>query len=261
MQADQADVSLGMRLLIDTMIALMLVAAVGVGVMLHNDRKREARDIVQAQDSLQRLHEQAAYHSTMQSAMAGQDTLLVDVQPKWFGQDLPTNPLVTEAQPWLDLAPPGDRSTHPPDPVVTGKEQAGFWYNPTNGIFRARVTPQTSEAQTIALYNEVNGSALDVFEQMPDPARQPIAHVPGRTPATQYAAMTSQSWSQVGTSDQTNIDVVLEAPLSVASADATNTDPKDTDELLVFEDESAPEKNADSASQAGVETDRPTLFR
>ncbi len=185
-----------MRILIDSLIGLMVVAvAVGV-VVLNHDRQQESRDIAAVQDALQRLDEQARYHTAVQSAMADQEVLLVHLHKQWFGQDVPTNNLLNGDHPWIDLAPPGDLGVHPPDPVVTGPGQAGFWYNPTTRVFRARVTPRASEALTLALYNEVNGTGLDAFEQIPDPSRRPIAHDPGKTPARQYASLANQTWSE-----------------------------------------------------------------
>jgi len=185
-----------MRIMIDSLIGLMLVAVVVAVVMLHHERRAGERSVAEVQNALQRLHDQAAYHSALQSAMAGHDTLLVHMHEAWFGEDLPTNELVSDDRPWLDLAPPGDLGVHPPDPIATGSKQAGFWYNPTTGVFRARVSPVGSEAETLALYNRVNGTSLEAFEQIPDPARRPVAHEPGTTPARQYASMANLTWSE-----------------------------------------------------------------
>ncbi|MFN3167465.1 MAG: hypothetical protein ACE37H_10425 [Phycisphaeraceae bacterium] len=185
-----------MRIMIDSLIGLMLVAVVVAVVMLHHERRAGEQSVAEVQNALQRLHDQAAYHSALQSAMAGQETLLVHMHDAWFGQDVPVNELVSEDRPWIDLAPPGDAGVHPPDPIATDPKQAGFWYNPTTGVFRARVAPAGSEAETLALYNRVNGTSLEAFEQIPDPARRPIAHEPGTTPARQYASMANLTWSE-----------------------------------------------------------------
>jgi|GEM_PF-2007251 len=185
-----------MRVLIDILIGLMVIAVVAGGVVLYHSQRQDEQDIVAVQQALGRLSEQAAYHNAVQSAMAGHDTLLVHMSESWFGDKLPLNVLVSEGHPWIDLAPPGDLGTHPPDPVITSQTQAGFWYNPTLGIFRARVTPGLNEVETLSLYNQINDTSLEVFEQIPDPARTPIAHVPGTTPAQQYATMANRTWSE-----------------------------------------------------------------
>ena len=185
-----------MRRVIDIMIALMVIAVVAGGVYLYTHRASSERQVHAVQGALQQLQEQAAYHTAVQSAMAGQDVLLVHLHKQWFGEDVPLNSLLSDDRPWIDLAPPGDLGEHPPDPVATSSAQAGFWYNPTTGVFRARVMPATSEAQTLALYNEVNGTALPGFEVIPDMSRQPMAHTPGQIPSRQYASMANKTWSQ-----------------------------------------------------------------
>jgi hypothetical protein len=83
---------------------------------------------------------------------------------------------VPARQPWLDIAPPGDKSDHPSDPVITRGTQAGFWYNPNRGLFRARVAPQFNEEDTLELYNRLNNSNLRALPQ-PD-FEQPFATRP-----------------------------------------------------------------------------------
>ena len=200
-----------MRIVIDIMIGLMVVGVVVGGLYLYNSREQSERDVESVRVALQQLQEQAAYHRTVQSAMADRDVLLVHLHAEWFGDDLPTNSLLSEGRPWIDLAPPGDLGEHPPDPVVYDRTQAGFWYNPTTGVFRARVSPATSEAQTLSLYNEVNGTALPAFEQIPDPSRQPLGHTPGTTPARQYASMANKTWSEPIQKETINIDLLTEA--------------------------------------------------
>ena len=42
---------------------------------------------------------------------------------------------------------------------------AQFWYNPRHGVIRARVPMAMSDAETLAIYNQVNGSNLQsLFE-------------------------------------------------------------------------------------------------
>ena len=73
------------------------------------------------------------------------------ISPLWFDRDVPFNSLVSGRQPWIDVAPPGDMTDNPPDPVIQKAEQAGFWYNPNRGIIRARVIPQFTEVDTLNL--------------------------------------------------------------------------------------------------------------
>lgn len=178
----------GMRLVIDSLIVVMVLGVLGGILYLNRQDERSQMATADVIEALDRLHEQTRHHTAIETAVAGRDTIVVQVMPGWFGERLPVNILVGPEQPWIDLAPPGDKSSHPPDPVITRQDQAGFWYNPTTGVFRARVEPQLSEGKTLELYNHLNGTDLDAFEQAPDPARQPLAYTPGLTPAISYAS-------------------------------------------------------------------------
>lgn len=217
-----------MRIVIDIMIGLMVVSVIAGGVYLYNSRAQEENKVDAVRTALEQLEQQSDYHHTVQSAMAQRDVLLVHIHEQWFGEDVPTNVLLDGDRPWIDLAPPGDLGEHPPDPVASSEQQAGFWYNPTTGVFRARVRPAASEAQTLAMYNEVNGTALLGFEQIPDSSRQPLAHVQGKTPAKQYASMANKTWSEPVTQDPLETDLI-EAPAL--------TDPDPSPVLVVFEPE------------------------
>jgi hypothetical protein len=178
-----------MRLLIDCLIVLMLIAVLA---LVFGERRRAQLRIDQLSQvyrALSRLQEQARYHGAIDvasqvSAAPGQtpnpgaasvvDGMPVLVSPAWFGSDLPHNTMVGGTQPWLDIAPLGDMAVDPPDPVIHRPDQAGFWYNPARGVFRARVAPQFSEQETLDLYNELNNRNLTRFPTSNDPARRPL---------------------------------------------------------------------------------------
>lgn len=267
-----------MRIIIDSMIGLMLVGVLVGVLVLNHDRKQGAQDVALVQRALDRLNEQAAYHTAVQSAMAGHDTMLVHVQAGWFGDDPPINAMLEKGHPWIDLAPPGDLGTHPPDPVVMDKQQAGFWYNPTTGVFRARVLPASNEAKTLALYNQVNGTDLDAFEQIPDPARTPIAHIPGTTPVKQYASMANQTWSETKDTKQADDKLFdLRAVAQQQAEEQAQAQPRQADQpgsgtqpadkqphpgadAPPASDEAAPDQ-ADTQAQAESDPARPTLTK
>lgn len=179
-----------MRLVLHSLIAL--AAVFGLGAMLLHNRAQDTRaaDVAFVQESLTRLHERTAYHAALKAAAADdpRNALLVAVEPGWFGQRLPLNVLLDVDHPWIDLAPPGDRSDHPPDPVIRRGHQAGFWYNPTLGVFRARVPQQATERQTLELYNTLNTAELAALPLIADPLRAPLAYRPGITPGTAHAS-------------------------------------------------------------------------
>lgn len=253
-----------MRIVIDIMIGLMVVSVIVGGVYLYASRAQEDNQVQAVKTALAQLEQQAAYHQTVQSAIAQRDVLLVHIHEQWFGEDVPANVLLDSDRPWIDLAPPGDLGEHPPDPVVYGQEQAGFWYNPTTGVFRARVRPASSEAQTLALYNEVNGTALPGFEPIPDTTRQPLAHVPGTTPAKQYASMANKAWAEPVADEPLATDlleqVLAEDAQAAITASDTQVSPEKNGPLVESTILQNVHDAADEATAAdSADTKRPTL--
>ena len=179
-----------MRLVLDSLIALMLVGILGAVLVHYRQQQQRLETVRFVHRSLADLHEQATYHRALATAAHADDTEAIarrkqapddapfprHISPNWFGPKLPLNVLADTRQPWIDLAPKDDLSAHPPDPVLRGMGQAGFWYNPSRGIFRARVPPQLSEQATLNLYNRVNGTALMALPQDESAQRQPRSH-------------------------------------------------------------------------------------
>lgn len=164
-----------MRLLIDSLIALMLVGILAGIVIYHQRETRQLQRYQQAHAALAQLHEQAIYQGALGETTTTFTGFPTTVSPLWFAGDLPLNTLVSGRHPWVDVAPLGDMNDHPPDPVCLRPEQAGFWYNPNRGIFRARVIDQTSENLTLAEYNRINGTYLKQLPLHYDSTRRPAA--------------------------------------------------------------------------------------
>ncbi len=163
-----------MRLLVDSLIALML-AAVLAGVFLHHRREEMRNNRYEVvRRGLATLHEQAVSHAGLDPE-TGRYEFPEVIVPDWFRGAVPVNVLIQGRHPWIDVAPPGDRNDHPPDPIITEGEQAGFWYNPNKGAFRARVPRQFSDQRTLELYNTINGVALHSLPVVMDVRRKPIA--------------------------------------------------------------------------------------
>ena len=178
-----------MRRLTDALI-LLLVLGVAGGVV-HHRRSLAAADVTGegVKAALTRLYERASYYGALEHSMRETGTPFpLAIDPEWFGSRLPVNTLLGGEHPWLDVAPPGDDAAHPPDPVATRPGQAGFWYNPARGVFRARVSPHLGDDEALALYNELNGTGLTELRRDADPARRPLVYLPGETSAASLAA-------------------------------------------------------------------------
>ncbi|HEX7008380.1 MAG TPA: hypothetical protein VF184_00265 [Phycisphaeraceae bacterium] len=151
-----------MRLLIDSLIAMMLLGILAAVLLYHRERTQDLEQIRRTHQALAQLQEQALYRSALGEEVVERSPIgfPLRIEPAWFSNKLPRNALVSGDRPWLDIAPPGDMSDQPPDPVILGPDQAAFWYNPNRGIFRARVMPQVSEQSTLELYNQANNTAM-----------------------------------------------------------------------------------------------------
>ena len=163
-----------MRIVIDSLIALMLVLLLGGMLVHYRNEQTKILKYQQVHSALATLQEQALYRGAMAEVDSAEPRRFpTEISPKWFDNRMPVNLMVPPGQPWLDVAPPNDKNDHPPDPVITRPDQAGFWYNPNRGIFRARVTPQFTDSETLDLYNELNGTSLSWLPHEIDPALKP----------------------------------------------------------------------------------------
>lgn len=162
-----------MRLVIDSLIALMLVGILATVVVYYRHGRTRVTDVTRVHAALAELHEQAAFRAALGVVERSDAGFPQRVSPDWFDGLIPVNSLVAGTHPWIDVAPPGDQSDQPPDPVIRRPEQAGFWYNPVRGIFRARVMPEDTDALTLEVYNRANGTSLSTLPYN-NPDRAPI---------------------------------------------------------------------------------------
>ncbi len=161
------------RLLVDSLIALLLLGVLASVLLYHRNKKLLDQQSQLVQQALAVLHDQIAYHAAMELGESGTTVFPAAASPLWFKTGLPMNILVPGWHPWLDVAPTGDMEDDPPDPIVTHAGQAGLWYNPNRGVFRARVQDQGSESATLTLYNKLNGTELKLLPTADRQARQP----------------------------------------------------------------------------------------
>ncbi|GMU22957.1 MAG: hypothetical protein AMXMBFR13_30410 [Phycisphaerae bacterium] len=78
------------------------------------------------------------------------------IDPAWFAsQQVPAHPENQFGVPSVQIESTAGK-THPTDKVLKAGVGGAFWYNPTNGAFRARVADQGSDARTLDAYNFVN---------------------------------------------------------------------------------------------------------
>ena len=115
-----------MRLIVDSLIALMLLAVVAGGVTHYRQRQQHQAKVEFVREALHRLRDQVVYRKALDDADKPTRFYPKRVQPSWFSDTLPLNVLAGAGHPWVDRAPSGDTAGHPPDPVLAGEDQAGL---------------------------------------------------------------------------------------------------------------------------------------
>ena len=84
------------------------------------------------------------------------------IDPSWFTEGPPRNTLVTPGRPWVEIATEDEAQlSNPMIRMTVNPSLASFWYNPYQGIVRARVPVTISDREALDWYNTINGTSLD----------------------------------------------------------------------------------------------------
>ena len=165
-------------------IGLLVIAGLVALLGMQRAEREEQDRLAELHRNLDALEHVTQEHADLRNARAygPRPTYPYPDAPdaRWFRAGLPTN-IYTPGQPWVDMAPPGDLGTHPPDPVIYRPDQPGLWFNPNLGVYRARVRP-TRGRTNIDAYNTLNRVALDRLPTDTDPARATVALHRGADP-------------------------------------------------------------------------------
>ncbi len=87
-----------------------------------------------------------------------------DIDPTWFaGKALPKSPFDPTHETPIEYDTASPESVRHPRFKFTNASTAPFWYNPANGMFRARVTAQATTAKTLELYNKANAAKVATY--------------------------------------------------------------------------------------------------
>lgn len=172
--------NLHMRTILTAGALVFALAAAGYTAYDRSMKLDRETAITNTERSLAALRSQVRTRAGLGEGPFTDDGWPVAVKESWFVE----RPIANELLPALpafsvEVAGEGERMlVHPPKPFVADHERAAFWYNPYLGIVRARVPYQRTDAETLALYNDVNDSELvTLFPQGPaDNTR--TAHVP-----------------------------------------------------------------------------------
>jgi hypothetical protein len=154
-----------MRLFLDTVVALMLLALLAGAMYYNKSDQTDKRDKEVVRADVKRFQQQIALQSTLAKVVRNERGYPELIDPDWFQGLLPSNPLLDMGHPWLEIAGPEQKNLiHPMDRVAVTKASAKFWYNPQQGVVRARVPAEISDAAAVDLYNFINDCNLpDLF--------------------------------------------------------------------------------------------------
>ncbi len=97
----------------------------------------------------------------------------ITIDPSWFTQEIPQNHLLDPHRLWLEIATGRQLELeHPPVRWVVDERSSAFWYNPANGILRARVPVSVSDRKALDQYNRINRSDITALIE-PLPPEEP----------------------------------------------------------------------------------------
>lgn len=151
-----------MRLILDTLVALILVAVLaGLLWQLREEQVHWSR-VEQVRQAIQVIQSQSLYHAAVGDVEATPHGHSRRIEADWF-DPRPENSLLRETpHRWLDRAEKEDYDRFDPPRIVADRSRAAFWYNPGRGLIRARVPMQLSHQATVDLYNLVNDAMVGV---------------------------------------------------------------------------------------------------
>jgi len=141
--------------------------AVAIAIVV-DGRERESERIAAiavTYDAVRMIQAQLDVRVALESGPPEERAFPQSISPAWFEGERPANQLVGQDRHWVEVAADNERELrHPRDPTVRGGQGAMFWYNPALGIVRARVPRTLTDADALALYNQVNGTSISNLE-------------------------------------------------------------------------------------------------
>ncbi|MCP3904153.1 MAG: hypothetical protein GY715_11020 [Planctomycetes bacterium] len=156
-----------MRLVIHILVGLMVAAILGGVAMIKVNEHAQRTEENLARSEVSRFQAQIHLQTTLMAEENEEARPPTTIDPAWFPDNRPTNPLLPQTHPWVEIAVTRERDLLHPEDLIAGDESvASFWYNPFNGIVRARVPHQVSDSRVLELYNLVNDANLtSVFQE------------------------------------------------------------------------------------------------
>ncbi|QNN22170.1 hypothetical protein HED60_07760 [Planctomycetales bacterium ZRK34] len=149
-----------MRLLFDTILALVLIGVLGGIIWLQRGQEQWLDKVTLVHESLRAIDSKALYFAALGEVDTSRRGYPLKIDAAWF-ERLPINQLFDDqARPWIDIVAEEQSDAFNPARIVGEGDLAAFWYNPYRGIIRARVPMQLTQSATLDMYNLVNGTSI-----------------------------------------------------------------------------------------------------
>ena len=150
------------RLIWCLLVGLMLAFTATAVLWKQEKDDLEDQRLQQAWDALKRLEREVRIRAATKQADLNGRGWPSTIDPSWFTDEPPLNPYVSRSNPWVEVAGPDEADARDPAirQAISG-EIGSFWYNPSNGVVRARVGTSVLDSRALDLYNRLNGSSVD----------------------------------------------------------------------------------------------------
>jgi hypothetical protein len=206
---------------VTVLVALGLLGALGAYEYQQAKQESAVRHVA---DDVQRFRQMLQLRSATKDVPLNARGWPMTIDPAWFEHDPPRNVLVTPDRPWVEVAAPGDAELQ--DPVVRmtiSPALASFWYNPYQGIIRARVSVGINDERALTLYNRINGTTLDsIYTKQPPKPTKPA--VEAAAPPEPPAATTAEVPTHAEPAETPSLDPTV--PLPPAPSEPPHNPPR-----------------------------------
>jgi hypothetical protein len=151
-----------MRWIRDIALLILLGATAAFVGWYQYDRHERSAAMQKTAADTQRLEREVRFRAATKSGQLNWRGWPITVDPSWFDKDpAPVNLIVDDGHPWVEVATEEEAGLlHPRQRMTIDRSSAGFWYNPYQGVVRARVPVQVNDGAATELYNSVNQSTI-----------------------------------------------------------------------------------------------------
>jgi hypothetical protein len=151
-----------MRQLVNIVAALTALLLAGGLIALKTRQYQGELEMERVGAEVRRFQQHIGLRSATKDVELNSRGFPTTIDPAWFEGDPPRNGLLSGDRPWVEVAPTDDAElTDPRIRIAVTPSLASFWYNPYQGVVRARVPCAINDRKALELYNRVNGTDLD----------------------------------------------------------------------------------------------------